>query len=490
VGWGSQQKRQEISRGCGFVPTELFPANPILVVDDEPTMLKVARLMLQAEGFSNVLTCGDAQEVMPLLEAHNISVLLLDLCMPGFSGEALLPDLREQYPDLPVIIVTGTKDLDIAVACMRAGARDYLVKPVEPRRLVSAVQWAIELRELHREYESYRQKTLTNRLEHPEAFDEIITCSAAMRAMFQYLETIATTRKPVLITGESGTGKELVARAIHRLSARNGAFVAENVAGLDDSAFSDTLFGHKSGAFTGADHARAGLLEEAEGGTLFLDEIGDLNPQSQVKLLRLLQEQEYRPLGADRTRTSTARLVFATNRDLPTLQHEGAFRRDLFFRLSAHQITLPPLRERTEDIPALMEHFLARAAGELNKPVPRVPREVILLLNNYSFPGNVRELEHMVFDALSYHRGATLSTRRFYEYLDNRGARISQMPIDLGPLDLSQCEDLPTLRELNEQLVREALHRAEGNQAIAARMLGITRTALNKRINKPRHIPS
>ena len=239
---------------------------------------------------------------------------------------------------------------------------------------------------------------------HP-AFAEIVTQNPTMHALFRYVEAIARSPQPVLITGETGTGKELMARAVHRLAAPRGDFVAVNVAGLDDQVFSDTLFGHTRGAFTGADRPREGLITRAEDGTLFLDEIGDLAAVSQVKLLRLLQEGTYYPLGADRPRQSRARVVVATNRDVVQDVQAGTFRKDLYYRLRAHHVQLPPLRARRDDLALLVTHCLAKAATALHKPVPTPPLALYQLLHTYTFPGNVRELEAMVFDAVARHQG-------------------------------------------------------------------------------------
>ncbi len=238
-----------------------------------------------------------------------------------------------------------------------------------------------------------------------------------MRSTFKYIESIAVTSQPVLITGKTGVGKELIARTIHRLSGRKGTLAAVNVTGLDDTTFSDTLFDHKRGAFTGADRVRAGLIEKAANGTLFLDETGDLHPTSQVKLLRLLQEREYYPLGADVPRPSNARIVVATNRDLLALQASGTFRADLYYRLLLHRINVPPLRERRDDIPLLVEFFLQRAADELGKTKPTPPPELFILLALYDFPGNIRELQTMIFDAVSRHESWKLSLTGFKEII-------------------------------------------------------------------------
>ena len=244
---------------------------------------------------------------------------------------------------------------------------------------------------------------------HPEVFADIVTRDSSMLAIFKYAEAVAPTTLPVLITGETGVGKELIGRCIHAASGRSGSFVPVNVAGLDDTLFADTLFGHVKGAYTGADAAREGMVAKAGEGTLFLDEIGDLAPESQIKLLRLLQEREYYPLGTDRPRPASARFVFATNLDIAKAMGDGKFRKDLLYRLRSHHIRIPPLRERPSDLPVLLDHFFQKAAKVVGKDQPPVPRELLPLLGSYAFPGNIRELEGMVFDAVVRHQSHTLS---------------------------------------------------------------------------------
>jgi DNA-binding NtrC family response regulator len=308
-----------------------------------------------------------------------------------------------------------------------------------------------------------------------------------MRSIFQYIESISVSPQPILITGETGVGKELVASAIHKLSQRRGAFVPVNVAGLDDNIFADTLFGHRKGAFTGADQARSGLVEQASGGTLFLDEIGDLSPGSQVKLLRLLQDGEYFPLGSDVGKRSDARVVVATNQDIQALQESGKFRKDLYYRLCAHHVSIPPLRERLEDLPILLDHFLEKASETLGKKRPTPPRELLTLLSTYPFPGNIRELQSVILDAVSSHKSGKLSMETFKSYL-----RQKQPAFNLHSKHLSQgerpmvsfFEQLPTLKQTEKLLISEAMKRARHNQAVAAQLLGITRQALNKRLKQ------
>ncbi len=361
----------------------LFPSNPILLVDDEAEMLRSFKLTLRSNGIGNVALCRDPRDVLPLLLKREAEVILLDLTMPFISGAELLSMIAGEFPGTPVIIVTGTNEVDTAVQCMKDGAFDYMVKPVEKRRLVSGVRRAIEIRELQLENRLLRERILSGGLENPDAFSRIVTNNRRMRSLFQYIETIAKSPQPVLITGETGVGKELMARAVHALSLRHGRFVTVNAAGIDDNAFSDTLFGHGKGAFTGADQMRKGLVEEAAGGTLLLDEIGDLGADSQVKLLGLVQEREYFPLGSDLPKMTDARIIGATNHDLQALRESCRFRKDLYYRLRAHHLHIPPLRERLDDLPLLVDHFLEKAARSLGgkKPTPPAFQTNLLALN-------------------------------------------------------------------------------------------------------------
>ena len=466
-------------------PSEL----PVVYVDDEPQLLRSVSAILRAAGIRQVLTLEDSRQVLPLLTEQAVSVLVLDLRMPHLSGQALLERITSDYPDIPVIIMTATDDLSTAVNCMKMGAFDYLVKPVERSRLVATITRAMEIRTLHYEVLSLKERLLNDQLRHQDAFAEIITHNKAMQAIFRYVEAISTSQQPVLITGETGTGKEYIAKAIHTLSRPHTEFVAVNVAGLDDSIFSDTLFGHKRGAYTGAEQKREGLIATASNGTVFLDEIGDLRETSQVKLLRLLQENKYYPLGTDQPRNSNARIVVATNHDIIQLVNQGKFRKDLFYRLRGHHIHIPPLRERKDDLPLLINHFLEKSAQSLNKPIPTVPTALYNLLNNYHFPGNVRELESMIHDAVTRHQRGILSSASFraaigYEQsLEEQDT--GQEPAVTALVKLFP-DRLPTLREAEQYLIGEALRRTKGNQGIAANLLGLTRQALNKRLTRGR----
>ena len=466
----------------------LYPAFAVLLVDDEPAWLRSLSMTLEGPGGINHLRqCRDSRQVMDLLAGGEIGLVLLDLTMPQLSGEDLLARIVEEYPEVTVIVISGMNQVETAVRCMKMGAFDFFVKTSEEERLLDGVRRAIRLLELQRENSEMRRRFLSDQLECPQAFADIVTDSKAMRSVCQYIEAVARSTQPILITGESGTGKELVARAVHSLSRGEGPLISVNVAGLDDNVFADTLFGHLKGAFTGADSARSGMIEQAAEGTLFLDEIGDLSPLSQVKLLRLLQEGEYYPLGSDRPRQLRARLVFATHHDLEARQAAGAFRKDLYYRLRAHHVHIPPLRERKEDIPLLLDHFLAKAAHTLEKKKPTPPPELLTLLAAYGFPGNVRELEAMVYDAVSVHGSRMLSMQSFLRAVGQPTvAATATEPLPTGTL-FSGLERLPTLTLAAEELVREALARSAGNQTMAARMLGISQPALSKRLRQQRN---
>jgi DNA-binding NtrC family response regulator len=463
----------------------LYPSLPILMADDEVQALDSFETALLFASINNVIRCEDSRDVMPLLSRHEIEVVLLDLSMPHISGEELLSLVTKDFPEIPVIIITGSNDVETAVACMKSGAFDYMVKPVEKSRLISGVKRAIELRELQRENRLLKARVLSGEMEHPEAFSEIITASEAMRSIFQYIEAISNTSQPVLITGETGVGKELVARAIHKLTNRKGDFVPVNVAGLDDNIFADTLFGHKKGAFTGADQPRSGLIEQASGGTLFLDEIGDLSPTSQIKLLRLLQDGEFFPLGSDIPKHSDTRVVVATNQDLQKLQGSGKFRKDLYYRLRAHHIHIPPLRDRKEDLPVLVNHFLEQASKTLGKEKPTPPSDLLTLLVTHPFPGNVRELGSMIFDAVSRDKSGKLSLDLFRPYLYQQSASLDTARTDPAMAAFTLKEKVETVSQVTEkQMIIDALNKTSQNRTKAAQLLGISRRTLQNKIKE------
>lgn len=461
----------------------LYPAFGILLVDDEPAWLRSVSLTLErSAGISNIRTCQDSRQVMGLLAEGGFGLVLLDLTMPYLSGEELLGLIAEQHPEITCIVISGLNQVETAVNCIKLGAFDYFVKTVEEDRLVGGVLRAIRMQQLEQENREMTSRLISGGLRHPEAFSGLVTADPGMLARFAYVEAVAKSPQPLLITGESGTGKELLAKAAHRLSGCKGPLVAVNVAGLDDTVFSDTLFGHLRGAYTGAEQPRRGMIEEAADGTLFLDEIGDLGIPSQVKLLRLLQEGEYFPLGSDRPKRLRARVVVATHCDLAAREASGNFRRDLYYRLRTHQVQLPSLRERRCDIPLLLEHFLAEAAQTLGKKKPTPPRELAALLATYFFPGNVRELKALVYDAVSLHTSGVLSMDSFIAAIGAGAGTLPAAEDGERRNPFLCCERLPTFSEAAELLVAEALARSNNNQTIAARMLGISQPALSKRL--------
>jgi len=465
-----------------------YPSFQILLVDDEPAWLRSLSLTLKSlAGLSNIVTCEDSREVLGLLDAGGIGLVLLDLTMPHLSGEELLKRIGESHPEITAIVVSGLNQLETAVRCMKLGAFDYFIKTDEEDRIVGGVLRAVRMLEMQRDYREMSSRLVSGELHHPEAFAEIVTGDRGMLAIFSYLEAVAKSPQPLLITGESGVGKELLARAAHTLSGCRGKLVTVNVAGLDDSVFADTLFGHLRGAFTGAEGVRKGMVEEAADGTLFLDEIGDLSIASQVKLLRLLQEGEYFALGSDLPKRLKARIIVATHQNLSAKESAGSFRRDLYFRLRTHQVQIPPLRERKGDIALLLEHFLAEAAVALGKKKPTPPKGLAQFLATYSFPGNVRELRAMVYDAVSLHRDRMLSMDCFVKAVERSQETGAAPPVSAGKLNpFAGFVELPTFSEAASFLVMEALERAGGNQTLAGRLLGISQPALNKRLKMMR----
>jgi len=409
--------------------------------------------------------------------------------MPVLGGIEVIKAIKATSPHTPVIVISGNGMIKDAVEAIRCGAWDYVEKPVDDLpALERMLQKALAVQLLHYEVAGLKEQLLSRDCYRGEIFESIITWSPSMTAIFKYVEVIAPTSHPVLITGETGTGKEMFASAVHAASGRSGNFVALNVAGLDDQMLSDCLFGHARGAFTGAEGVREGMIARAAGGTLFLDEIGDLKEFSQIKLLRLLQEGEYYPLGSDKPKKSTARIVMATHRDLEVMVEDKTFRQDLYYRLFAHQISIPALRDRSDDMPLLLEHFLTEAARELGKRKPTPPAELCGYLQSYGFPGNVRELKALVCNAVTRHSSGVLSMETFLKVIDKG---LEQMPVLLGGnrdifLESDCGKRMPTLDEAEDMLINQAMTLANNNQGIAAGYLGLNRSALNKKLIRKR----
>jgi len=464
---------------------KLHTDSPVFLVDDEQHILDSLGLFLKTSGIKNVHAIQDSRDLLSQLRQHNAAVIILDLFMPFLSGTQLLPEIIDRYPEIPVIIVTATQEVDTAVSCMKQGAFDYLVKPVDKSRFITSVKRALEMSSLRKQVGNLKQYLLSGQLSHGEVFSNFLTNSPRMRALFQYVEAISESNEPVLIYGETGVGKELMANAIHQLSGRNGESVALNVAGLDDNLFTDTLFGHRKGAFTGANQVRQGAIVKAANGTLFLDEIGDLKKESQVKLLRFLQEGKFFSLGSDVPLNSNARIVTATNCNLRKMMNEGDFRPDLFYRLSSHSLTIPPLRERKEDIPILVSFFLEDASKSMGKETPEPSAELLKLLSTYHFPGNIRELRALIYDSVAQHKsGPVISMDSFKKTIsDNtRSTEFTNEAIETLSSALTVSGKFPTLKEGEQLLIKEALKQAGNNQGIAAILLGISRPALNRRL--------
>lgn len=458
----------------------------VVIVDDDLDLLDNVRLMLQTRGIRNIVKVSSGNDLLQTLSGTPASVLVLDWIMPGLSGTELLQEVLLAHPDLPVIILTALNDIQTAVECMRQGAFDFITKPVEPNRLVSSIHKAFQINELHYQNRMLKSSLLDDAPARPELFQDVVGGSRKMAAIFRYIESLASSRNPVLITGESGVGKEVIARAIHRASGLTGEFVALNVAGLDDLMFSDTLFGHKKGAFTGANERRDGLLKKAENGTIFLDEIGDLSMDMQLKLLRLVQEKEYYRLGSDALIKTNARIIAATNRNFKALITEGRFRHDLYHRLSNHEFAIPPLRDRTEDILPLLRHFVAQAAASLHKPVPEISPQVWDILSRYQFPGNVRELENKSINAVTMNTSGTLTMKDFPGISAKRIAAGPATSRPFGdetpPVFQMTCNSFPTLEAVERYTIDEALRQNGGNRSSAAEMLGISRMTLIRKI--------
>ncbi|MBJ6800041.1 sigma-54-dependent transcriptional regulator [Geomonas propionica] len=444
---------------------------PVVVVDDDQDMLQIYRALLQGHGVGPVLTFDDGDGLLPYLRRNEAALVVLDLALPTVTGRDLLPRLVEEFPHLPVLIITGVAEVGQAVSCMRAGACDYLLKPIDNVLFLAAIDRALGPPEDEHRLRWRRMP-----------FPDIVTEDPQMLRLMKRAQAVSHSGQPVLITGETGVGKELFAEAVHRCSGSKGELVTVNVAGLDDAVFSDTLFGHRKGAFTSAQENREGLIRKAAGGTLFLDEIGDLREGAQVKLLRLIQEHEYLPLGSDAAAKTDAGIVVATNRDLRQLLEQGKLREDLYYRLSCHRLHIPPLRERQGDIPLLLEHFVTLASRQMGKKRPWYPSELPRLLQRYHFPGNVRELQAMVYDAVALHEKGPLSLAAFRSNMNVPSGK--GLTVEGHEVVTVIFNGFPSIKEAQSHLISEALRMSNGNQGEAASLLGISRQALNNRLRR------
>ncbi|HIJ84345.1 MAG TPA: sigma-54-dependent Fis family transcriptional regulator [Magnetococcales bacterium] len=456
----------------------------VLVGNDKETIMAI-KDMLAEEKWPPVVTLENGKKLLPYLQRFGAMIVFLDANGRHSSGMDLLAGVVHGFPNIPVVMMTSVVDLDVVVAGMKGGANDFIAKPIPKDRLLALVKSAMAMPQ--KTVLPLQPSSPRRGLGKDSPFAAIKTRNGRMLEIFRYLETVSGSQQPVLIQGETGVGKELMVEALHKASSATGSLIAVNVAGLDGTMFSDTLFGHVRGAYSGADSTRQGLVAAAQGGTLFLDEIGDLDQESQIKLLRLLQEKLYYPLGADSFRSTDARVVCATHVALKDKMLEGSFRADLYYRLAAHQVSIPPLRERIDDIPLLTEHFIAESAQALNKPTPRVRPDFFQRLTAYPFPGNVRELQALIHDAVARHADGELSWENLAMRLENAGHPsprfVSGRWDEKNNIFRSIDDPLPSFKEVERQLMEEALRRSKGYQGTAAAMLGISRSALNRRIH-------
>ena len=446
----------------------------ILIVDDDADLRKAIRMTVRKLA-DEVDERGCGAEGIRAALADPPSVMLLDLAMPDMTGIDVLAAVKAELPDLPVIMVSGSGTVDNAVEAMRHGALDFVTKPFVPERLKAAVRNALELSALGK-----RVEQLESALAGGEPFAHIVGCSGSMRLLFASLRKLGRSSATVLIQGETGVGKDLVARALHTEGSRStGPFVDVNCAAIPHDLLENELFGHESEAFTGATHRRTGKIETASGGTLFLDEVGELDLSSQAKLLRVLQNRRVERLGGSDSIPVDVRVVAATNRNLAAEVERGAFRADLYYRLSVYPVHVPPLRERREDIPSLVQHFLERAASAEQRGVPAVSREAMELLASYDWPGNARELENVIRRALIGLDGDVVAERDLAGFV-----RGHALPAPQAAAALPGADSADTLSEVERKHVTRVLELCHGNLSEAARVLGIGRTTLYRKIEK------
>lgn len=444
----------------------------IHIIDDEPIIHEVLGDLLTSEGYSVEISSG-GKEALKKFDSQSYDLILLDLLMPGMDGIEVLHKIKEKDPEAQVIIITAYASVESAISAMKSGAFDYVQKPFKHDELLMTIKRAIEHKTLQQE--NIRLKEELNK---KFKFESIIGKSTQMQDMFETIKAVAPTRSTILIQGESGTGKELVARAIHQNSNRTGfPFITVNSGSLPPDLLESHLFGHVKGAFTGATNLKKGLFEAADKGTIFFDEISSLNLETQAKLLRVMQEKEFMRLGGTSIIKVDVRVIAATNTGLEEMIQEGVFREDLFYRLNVIKIELPPLRQRTGDIPLLVKHFLDVYNQENNKKVKHVSDEVMELLEKYHWPGNIRELENLIERAVVLSRGDTITVENIPPFL-------LDSPSGEEEHNLSTYNLKERTRVFQKQSIKDALRRCRGVQKKAADMLGLKPTTLNEMIKR------
>lgn len=450
-------------------------ATHILIIDDEKNYLLLLETMLTEEGYA-VTTQQDPQLALDYLGESEVDVVITDMKMPQISGQKVLEEVKRHHPHIPVLIMTAFGSIDGAVEAMKCGAFDYITKPFSNDELLLSVSKAGKLAQAERENRLLRQS-----LEDRFGVHQIIGRSKAVRDVLQMIERVAASRSTVLLTGESGTGKELVARGVHFASDRaNAPFVPVNCMALNPGVLESELFGHEKGSFSGAVARRRGRFEMAHTGTLFLDEIGELSQETQVKLLRVLQERTFERVGGSTPVQVDIRLIAATNKDLAAAVAEGTFREDLYYRLNVVQIQLPALRERREDIPLLAAHFLKRYADENNAAVTEFAPDAVDYLTAFEWPGNVRQLENVVERCVVLSRSSQITVNDLPPEVKDEESQFKSA-VDLLPSKLNLGE---SLEKIEAALIRRALAKSSFIQVKAADMLGISKSLLQYKLKK------
>lgn len=451
----------------------------ILITDDDAVSCRLLAKVLQGENYQ-VNWVQSGEETLRCLEEESYDLLIIDVRLPGMTGLDVTRLLQKDHPSLPVVVMTAFGSMETAIEAIREGAFDYISKPMNLAELKHTVERALSERTQHDECEKHR-------VPHEEV-GAVIGKSPAMVEVYKTVARVAPTKSTVLILGESGTGKELIARAIHQHSARAGRpFVAVDCGVLTETLLESELFGHVRGSFTGAMTDKKGVFEESQGGTCFLDEIGDITPNMQAKLLRVLQEHEIRRVGGKEWIAVDVRVVAATNHNLAELVKKRAFRHDLYYRLNVISVVLPPLRERGEDIPALAYHFLRRYSQENDKKIDVITDEAMELLCKYAWPGNIRELENTIERAVALARQQLLTPEDLPAEV--RESRIPDWAADLSHEEQSFFADLPTLTEVDRRYVQYVLSRTRGNISRAAKVLDIDRRSLYRMIERLKIAP-